>query len=232
MQNLNISPKIKNNFDNVCTISNSISYLARIYKIKMTESFPLSWPIGRERTAKYHRKNAPFKTTMGRARDQLLHELKLLGARNIVISSNVATYKRGGQDIMYADQSSAKEDPGVAVYYTWRDDQYCLSCDKWTTVMDNLQALMKTVDAIRGIERWGTGEMMKAAFSGFKALPESSEIKIPMWYEILEVSPNSNAFQIKEAFRKKAMQYHPDRGGNAEMFNRIQNAYQQGLASI
>ena len=107
----------------------------------MTESFPLKWPAGRERTSSYHRKNAAFKTTPGRARDELLAELKRLGASNIVISSNVATYRRGGQDIMYADQSAAKEDPGVAVYYTWKGEQYSLACDKWTTVTDNLQSL-------------------------------------------------------------------------------------------
>lgn len=104
----------------------------------MTEAFPLKWVFGRERTPKCSRKVAPFKTSPARARDELLHELKLLGARDIVISSNVATYRRAGQDVMYADQSSAKEDPGVAVYYTWKGEQYALACDKWTTVMDNL----------------------------------------------------------------------------------------------
>lgn len=193
----------------------------------MTESYPLKWPAGKPRTEKYYRKAAPFKTTPGRARDELLHQLKLLGASDIVISSNVATYSRGGQTIMYADQSQAKEDPGVAVYYTWNKDQYALSCDKWNTVMDNLQALMKTVDAIRGIERWGTGDMVKAAFQGFKALPETTE-----WYTILEVSPKADESTIKEAYRKKAMQHHPDKGGNSNTFAIITNAYQQGLNSL
>lgn len=190
----------------------------------MTESFPLKWPAGKPRTDKYSRKPAPFKTTPGRARDELLRQLKLLGARDIVISSNVATYMRGGQEIMYADQSAAKEDPGVAVYYTWNKEQYALACDKWNAVVDNLQALMKTVDAIRGIERWGTGDMMKAAFAGFKALPESKETA---WYDVLGVTMNSDEATIKEAYRKKVMQHHPDRGGNNDEFNIIQKAYQQ-----
>lgn len=104
----------------------------------MAEAFPLKWVLGRERTPKYQRKSAPFKTTMGRARDELLHELKILGANDIVVSSNIATYRRAGQEVMYADQSAAKEDPGVAIYYTWKGEQYALACDKWTTVMDNL----------------------------------------------------------------------------------------------
>lgn len=197
----------------------------------MTEAFPLKWPMGRERQTKYSRKPAQFKTTPGRARDELLRELKMLGAKDVVISSNVSTYRRGGQDIMYADQSAAKEDPGVAVYYTWKGEQYALACDRYTTVTDNLQALNKTVNAIRGIERWGTGEMMKAAFSGFKALPEQSQ-SYSAWYEVLEVSQNANVNQIKEAYRRKAMESHPDRGGNSETFNRVQTAYQQGLSAV
>jgi hypothetical protein len=193
----------------------------------MTESFPLQWPLGKERTSKYNRKPAPFKTTPGRARDELLHQLKLLGATNVVISSNVATYRRGGQDMMYADQSAAKDDPGVAVYYVWNKEQYALACDKWNAVVDNVQALMKTIDAIRGIERWGTGDMMKAAFAGFKALPEA--VKEKAWWEILEVSKDADAEHIKQAYRKKVMQHHPDRGGDAKTFHLIQTAYEQAL---
>lgn len=193
----------------------------------MTESFPLKWPLGREKTASYARKPAPFKTTPGRARDELIHELKLLGASNVVISSNVATYRRGGQDIMYADQSMAKDDPGVAIYYMWKGDQYALACDRWKTVTDNLQALNKTVNAIRGIERWGTGEMMKAAFAGFKALPEPTA-DISCW-DILGIHQTRNEETIKQAYRSKAPGAHPDTGGSVSLFQKLNNAYSTAL---
>jgi curved DNA-binding protein CbpA len=35
-----------------------------------------------------------------------------------------------------------------------------------------------------------------------------------------------------EAFRKKAMEVHPDKGGTSEMFNRVQTAYQQGMSNL
>lgn len=194
----------------------------------MTEAFPLSWPIGRGRTSQYLRKHAPFKTTPGRARDELLHQLKLLGANNIVISSNVATYRRGGNDIPYADQSAAKDDPGVAVYYAWKSEQYSLCCDKYNTVMDNMQALMKTVDAIRGIERWGTGEMMKAAFAGFKALPEQTT-GTP-WWDVLQCRPDASEDVIRAQYKRLAMDYHPDKNdGDSSKFIILQQAYQQAL---
>lgn len=193
----------------------------------MTENYPLQWPINYARTARYHRKKSNFKTTQARARDELLRQLKLLGVSGIVISSNVNTYIRGGVQYMYADQIAAHEDPGVVVYYTWKGDQYALACDLWTTVTDNLQALNKTVDAIRGIARWGTGEMMKAAFAGFKALPASEPEK--RWYEILGVKWNANKEEVKEAWRTLAMIHHPDKGGSATMFQRIKDAYDTGI---
>lgn len=196
----------------------------------MVESFPLTWPFGRKRTESWGRRSAPFKTTMGKARDELLRQLKLLGARDVVISSNVATYRRAGQDVMYADQSAANEDPGIAVYYLWDKEQYCISCDKWKTVTDNLQACMKAVDALRGIERWGTGEMMKAAFSGFKPLPEPPKQQQP-WWQILGVNQHAFDNEIRDAYRRLSMIHHPDKGGTSEMFTKINNAYNEGMAS-
>ena len=199
----------------------------------MTEAFPLSWPIGKPRTPKYRRLSDPFKTTMGKARDELLKQLRLLNASNIVISSNVSTYMRGGKQIMYADQTEAKEDPAVAVYYTWKSNQYVLCCDKWNNVTANLRALNKTIDAIRGIARWGTDDMMEAAFTGFKSLPPKQENKEEpkqlKWFEILGVNEFSNIAIIKEAYRNKAMVLHPDKGGSTEKFQELQNAYQEAL---
>lgn len=195
----------------------------------MTDSYPLKWPTGWERTSSYSRKSASFKTTMGRARDELLRQLKMMKARDVVISSNVHTYIRGGQEIMYADQSAAKEDPGVSVYFTWRNEQYSLACDKYNLVQDNLQALMKTVDAIRGIERWGTGGMFKAAFAGFKAIPEKAQ-SIP-WSEILGISRDASKEEIRSAYLKLIKQYHPDQpgGGDVERFNLVNQAYKMGM---
>ncbi len=44
-------------------------------------------------------------------------------------------------------------------------------------------------------------------------------------YETLGVAENATAEEIKQAYRKLAMQHHPDRGGDAEQFQKIQQAY-------
>ena len=191
-----------------------------------SDSFPLKWPDHRKRTESWYRKRAPFKTTMARARDSVLHELKLLGASQVVISTNIETYRRGGMDIPYADQSRVDQDPGIAVYYFWKGEQYCLSCDKYKTVMDNMQAVNKTIEAIRGIERWGTGEMMKAAFSGFKELPPPPKTSVSSW-DVLNVRQGATIDEIREAYRSKVKVHHPDAGGDPVAFMDVQRAYEE-----
>lgn len=46
------------------------------------------------------------------------------------------------------------------------------------------------------------------------------------YYSILGVARSASQEEIKAAFRKKAMEHHPDRGGNAEKFKEINEAYQ------
>ncbi|MBI2551706.1 DnaJ domain-containing protein [Candidatus Uhrbacteria bacterium] len=46
------------------------------------------------------------------------------------------------------------------------------------------------------------------------------------YYQILGVAKSASAAEIKDAFRKKAMEHHPDRGGNAEKFKELNEAYQ------
>lgn len=44
-------------------------------------------------------------------------------------------------------------------------------------------------------------------------------------YEILEVEPSSSQEEIKRAYRKMALQHHPDKGGSPERFKDISSAY-------
>lgn len=44
-------------------------------------------------------------------------------------------------------------------------------------------------------------------------------------YECLGIPPNASADEIKRAYRTLAMKYHPDAGGDADIFNTVLHAY-------
>ncbi len=46
------------------------------------------------------------------------------------------------------------------------------------------------------------------------------------YYDLLGVSKSASADEIKAAFRKKAHEHHPDKGGDAEKFKELNEAYQ------
>jgi curved DNA-binding protein CbpA len=46
------------------------------------------------------------------------------------------------------------------------------------------------------------------------------------YYNILGVNPTDTKEQIKKAYRKLALQHHPDKGGNAEKFKKISVAFE------
>lgn len=45
------------------------------------------------------------------------------------------------------------------------------------------------------------------------------------YYDVLGVSKNAGTAEIKKAYRKLAMKHHPDKGGDAEKFKKISEAY-------
>ncbi len=46
------------------------------------------------------------------------------------------------------------------------------------------------------------------------------------YYNILGVSKDSSEADIKTAFRKKAHEFHPDKGGDEDKFKEVNEAYQ------
>jgi len=173
-------------------------------------SYPLDWPTGWPRTQPQNREQSRFKVSRARAIEHLFNELNRLGASNPKISSNIETYEQSGKQIPYANQSV--DDPGIAVYFEYNGKTHSMACDKWQTPKSNIRAIGKTIEALRGIERWGSGEMMEAAFEGYERLPSETTADNP-YYD----------YTIKE-LKQKLKETHPDHGGNAEEFQLVKQA--------
>jgi len=173
-------------------------------------SYPLDWPTGWPRTQPQHREQSRFKVSRSRAIDHLFTELRRLGANNPKISSNIETYEQGGKQIPYANRTV--DDPGIAVYFEYNGKTHSMACDKWQTPKSNIRAIGKTIEALRGIERWGSGDMMEAAFEGYERLPSETTADNP-YYD----------YTIKE-LKQKLKETHPDHGGNAEEFQLVKQA--------
>ncbi len=179
-----------------------------------TEAYPLQWPVTRPRTKWPERSN--FDVTLGKAIKDVQEEVRRLGGTGLVISSNLPLRRDG---IPYAN-ASQPADRGVAVYFRYKQRPMCFACDRWNCVEDNLRAISKTIDALRGIERWGTGQMVEQAFTGFVALPAPEQ----PWQTLGLETSNPTREQIEDAYRRLAMQHHPDRGGDPQAMARINAA--------
>ena len=46
------------------------------------------------------------------------------------------------------------------------------------------------------------------------------------YYQILGVSKDASQDEIKKKYRKLSLQHHPDRGGDAEKFKEVSEAYE------
>jgi hypothetical protein len=185
-------------------------------------SFPLAWPSNRQRTPSSRRSRSRFDTTFAVARDELLREISRLRGKSVVLSTNVALRNDG---LPYANQRNP-DDCGVAVYFVDSKGRgKCFACDRWDKVEDNMHAIRKTIEALRGIERWGSGEDMEAAFSGFAALPAPAQSKC--WYHVLECRSDDAWATIVTQYRRLTNLRHPDRGGSTEAMQELNRAYEQ-----
>lgn len=186
-------------------------------------AYPLSWPVGWERTAAFKRRRSQFASrSLASARAFVLDELRLMKAQGLVISTNVELRRDG----LPRSGRRQPEDPGVAVYFNLNAQPKVLACDRWHTVEENLWAIGKHIEALRGQQRWGVGTL-EQAFRGYDALPSPKVT----WWEVLEVDPQATPEEVLRAYRRKARACHPDAGGSADAFLGIQaawDAYQEG----
>lgn len=194
---------------------------------------PLCWPAGWPRAR--HRVESRFGSyrsgrwnwpSIEEGKNDILHELDLMGVRerSIIISTDLRLRLDG---YPYANQPQPK-DVGVAVY--WKDkagNDRVMALDQYQKIGCNLRAIAKSLEALRGIERWGGGQILDRAFSGFVALPSPEMAGGVDPYELLGITPEDSIEVRREAYRRARAKAHPDRGGSPEMYNQVRRAAEQ-----
>lgn len=203
----------------------------------MITNYPLCWPQNQRRTPRQQVTGSQFKMSGDKAQKAMLREIDLMNGRNVIISSNVPVRKDGG---VYADAARRRmDDCGVAVYFDYKGKQQCIACDRWESVAENIRAIGMTIEALRGIARWGTEQMMEAAFVGYAALPPPMVTEPPRkpWREVFhfgEGNAGINAQVVRDVYLEMAKRYHPDSGTmpNADRMAMYNAAYEEAKKEL
>ena len=99
---------------------------------------------------------------------------------------------------------------------------YPFTCNSQPSAQQNLRALGLAIEAARIAEERGIGGLVAKALE-LKALPAG-----PSAYKILGINEGeTNKAVIKAAYIKRAKETHPDAGGSAEEFTKVQKAAEQ-----
>lgn len=150
----------------------------------MIDAYPLSWPAGKPRTPRHKVEYSRFEP--GSRPTEVANiqaEIRRLGGRNVIVSTNLRLRNDG---MPYA-RDRAPDDAGVAVYFDYGGGQKCFACDRWRTIEENLRAIFKSIEAIRGLERWGSKDFVEAAFTGFAALPAPGQQTARPWRAVFDM---------------------------------------------
>lgn len=132
--------------------------------------YPLCWPDGYPRTEN-PQKSRFRSTSFETIKNNVFYQVFRLGGENVILSTNIPLRNDGTP---YAEYGSVG-DNGVAIYFDLKGKPTCIACDAWSIVMDNMNAVALTLEAMRGIDRWGCTQMLDRMFTGFQGLPAAGE---------------------------------------------------------
>lgn len=201
------------------------------------DAYPLQWPAGWPRTKAHARERGQFDGTLDQIRAALYREIDAISLgrdarfytiRSTTVISTNLPLRRDGE---FMASARKPDDPGVAVYFTRKEKPLCFACDKYDEVWKNLRAIQKTIEAMRGIERWGSSTLLERAFTGFTALPEKSHAGV---WETLGLDPDTATEKlVMDAWRGKAKTCHPDAsGGSRVLWDELDAAKNIALATL
>lgn len=187
------------------------------------QRYPLHWPEGQPRVPAHERTLSRYEVSQEQAQRELFHELRLMGAKDIILSTNVEL-RRDGKPY---SRRRPPDDPGVALYWTTESGvEVAIGSDQFRTVRENIRALGKTVECLRGVDRAGCTSILEMAYRGFAQLPAHVTPAPRPWWRVLgfESSDGLDMASVKRRFRELSRTRHPDRGGSHEAMSELNQA--------
>ncbi len=180
----------------------------------------LHWPDEIERTPKHERDDCTkFSTSLRKTRSQLKTEMERLGVDEWRIE----------------EVGGGSGDPGVVL--RWIDDgvDYAAACDRHKTKTANLREVYLWVNETRMREQREV-QTAEDAFAAARLPSGDEEAGVVVGeeppHEILGVDPDADTKEIKRAYRDRAGDVHPDRGGSEEEFKQVKSAKEQMLNGV
>lgn len=188
---------------------------------------PLRWPMGWKRS-QYQSASRFSQITVASASSEVSLQLGRMRVKSCEITTNMRLTSARGMPT-----GARPQDVGVAAYFELNKKPVVLACDRWNTVEDNLWAIGKHIDALRGQERWGVGSIDQA-FTGYAALPPADRLGEANAAYLLGLTADETRSPeaINARFRDLAKEMHPDAGGSANQFKMIVQAREELLGAL
>lgn len=189
--------------------------------------FPLAWPQDVPRTVSPQA--GSFKTSLGAAITNVEDSLRRFAGDSKQRVSNVQiTSNKAGLT------NAAPADCGVAIWFEWDGQQRCIAVDRYLKLEHNVQAIHHIIEARRTELRHGGMNVVRQTFRGFTALPAPAGQERGWWKKVLGLGDQGHVLpaDIRKAFNELAKLHHPDKGGDAEAFQRLCAARDAGLVEV
>jgi hypothetical protein len=148
---------------------------------------------------------------------------------HVTESSEIGAEERTRPDgLLYSDPRRL-DDPGIAVYFTFKKKKLVMARDGFVSVAGNLRSLALAIEGMRQMHRHGGDLMLERAFTGFLAIA-LPDWKKP-WREVFGIKADWTG-DINELYRQKARLRHPDAGGNDTLMAELNVAYQEAKLEL
>lgn len=176
------------------------------------------WPV--EHTEK--RRRSPFRTTLMGTVGELRTEIRQFPMRNVVLSLAITETMLRNDGMPRSDARPAH--PGVILSFETKDaGALSFPGDSFTSWEDNLLAIVRTINALRSIDRYGVTRHAEqfASWRAIEAPRPTGFATLEEAVAFLDAYLEDDWTTYAELVRRAKRVAHPDTGGDADTFTRV-----------